>query len=112
LSYRAIPVSERDECEVFVKSKRRFPYKEVAMLIAEGHEVFVPELNRRTASYAKRALSRMLGAEVLALPARFKGEDGYLFKLSIFGRVLGGPEGEAEEGGREAGGRAEGDRGA
>jgi len=96
VSYRAIPISEKDECEVFVRARRRFPYREVAMLIAEGHEVFVPELNRRTASYARKALSRMLGAEVLALPARFKGEDGYIFKLSLVDMILAGGEAKKE----------------
>jgi hypothetical protein len=108
MSYRAIPISEGDACEVWVRARRRFPYREAAMLMAEGHEVFVPELDRRTASYARRALSRMLGAEVLAFPARFKEEDGYVFKLSIFRRVLGGAEGEAEGGEGEARGPAQG----
>jgi hypothetical protein len=96
VSYKVIPISEKDECEVFVRTRRKFPYREVAMLIAEGHEVFVPELNRRTASYARKALSKMLGAEVLALPARFKGEDGYIFKLSLVDMILAGGEAKKE----------------
>jgi hypothetical protein len=110
MSYRAIPVSEKDECEVWVKArtKKKFPYREVAMLISEGHEVFVPELNRRTASYARNALSKALGTEVFSFPAMLKGEKGYIFKVSIFREVLGGAEGEDKKGDREARGGAEG----
>jgi hypothetical protein len=102
MSYRAIPVSEKDECEVWVRAKKRFPYKEVAMLMAEGHEVFIPDLNRRTASYARRVLSRVLGVEVFSFPATFKGEKGYIFKVSIFREVLSGAEGEDKKGDSEA----------
>jgi hypothetical protein len=88
MSYRAIKVQKDDELEVRVRPKKMFPYMEVAMLISEGYEIFVPELNRKTASYAKRVLSKSLNKDVLCFPASLRGEHGYVFKIAIFKEVL------------------------
>jgi len=102
MSYKAIPVSGKDEFEVWVRARKKFPYMEVAMLISEGHEVFVPELNKKTASYARGKLSKLLGVEVLCFPATFKGEDGYIFKVSTSRELLGEHGGEDKKGDRKA----------
>lgn len=84
--YRAIPMNDKTDAEVFVRARKKFPYNEVAFFMAEGYPVFVPEVNRKTASYARGRLSdmmsRSLGRSVVCFPAIVRREFGYIFKLS------------------------------
>jgi site-specific recombinase len=65
---------------IIIKSNSMY-YRAVATAVKEGSRVFVPEMGRRTASYARKRLSELVGNEVLGYPVQVSGQDGYLFHL-------------------------------
>lgn len=71
-----------------VRARKRVPYDEMIELMMEGHEVFIPDIGRRTAWYIKKKLSEKIGEEVVAYPSEYKGMSGYLFKVSLISKLL------------------------
>lgn len=65
---------------ITVKSNSIY-YRALATQIKEGSRVFVPEMGRRTASYARKRFTTLVGQEVLGYPVQVSGKDGYLFHL-------------------------------
>ena len=57
-------------------------YRALAVEIQKGSRVFVKDMGRKQASYARKTFSKILEKEVVATPVRVDGEgDGYLFQL-------------------------------
>jgi hypothetical protein len=65
---------------ITIKSNAMY-YRALATQIREGSRVFVPEMGRKTASYARKRLTALAEAEVLGYPVQVSGKDGYLFHL-------------------------------
>lgn len=86
--YKAIRLTSKDLVKLRVKRRRKIPYDEIISLLIEGYDVFIPEMNRKTASYLKRRLSEILRTEVLAFPSEFQGMNGYTFKISLIDKFL------------------------
>ncbi len=60
---------------------RRIDYCEVAPILSSFRmPVFLP-ISRKTAYYARRRLSELVGEEVVAVPAKWRELRGYLFLL-------------------------------
>jgi hypothetical protein len=60
---------------------RRIDYYEIASIISSFKmPVFLP-INRKTAHYARKKLYEILCEEVIAVPAKWKELNGYLFLL-------------------------------
>jgi hypothetical protein len=87
-SYEPRPIEGDAALRLRVKARRRVPYERVCELLAEGHEVFMAGMPKSTASRVRRALSNMLGAEVVAYASELDGQSGYAFKLSLVQRLL------------------------
>jgi len=83
MKYELVKLKEGDVARLRVRSKKYVPYDELVKLLVEGHEVFIPDMNRKTASYVRRALSRYIGCEVEAYPSEFQDRMGYAFKISL-----------------------------
>jgi hypothetical protein len=88
MSYRPIPLTQEDSLRLRVRARRKVPYNELCELLVEGHEVFIPEMNKNTAFRARKILSKMLGCEVQAYPSELKGQSGYTFKVSLVQEYL------------------------
>ena len=73
--YKVKPVTGR----VKIKPRRKVPYEEMITLLLAGYDVFVENMDRRTAYYVKKKLSEYLGGYVEAFPAEYEGKHGYLF---------------------------------
>jgi len=85
---RIKPIGEKEREKVTIKAKSPpIPYEEVAELLRKGYDVFISNLPRRTAYYARKKLSILLGNEIHAWPATFERTAGYLF--STQGEVTG-----------------------
>lgn len=56
-------------------------YRAIATRIEEGSRIFVREIGRKQASYARKRFGKLLGREVLGYPVQVGGKDGYLFHL-------------------------------
>lgn len=81
--YRAIKINGHDFVRLRLRAKRKkVPYKEIIDLLSEGYDVFIPEMNRKTAHFVKKKLSKQLGVEVECYPSELNGMEGYLFKIS------------------------------
>jgi len=87
-SYEPLVVDARAPLRLKVRARRRVPYEKVCELLAEGHEVFMAGMPRSTASRVRRALSRMMGCEVVAYPSELDGQPGYAFKVSLVQALL------------------------
>jgi len=86
--YEVIKIDRDDMVRLKVKVKRKVPYDKIIELMVEGHEVFIPDIDRRVAWHVKKRLSKMIGAEVIAYPSEFQGMSGYLFKISLVEQLL------------------------
>ena len=87
-SYQVIKLTDKDLIRLRVKKRRRIPYKEITELLIEGYDVFIPDMNRKTASYLRKRLTEILGVEVIAFPSEFQGMNGYTFKLRLIDKIL------------------------
>jgi hypothetical protein len=85
--YKLYPLGPGDDVQLRVR--RRVPLERLVSLLLEGHEVFV-ECDRRMASYIRRRIESRIGELVEAYPSIYRGMEGYVFKVSLVGRVLGG----------------------
>jgi len=83
--YELHPISPGDEVQL--KVRRHIPFERLISLLLEGHEVFI-ECDRRTAYYIRRRIEGRIGELVEAYPSIYRGMDGYVFKISLVGRVL------------------------
>jgi hypothetical protein len=88
MSYEVVKVDQDKALRLRTRVRRRVPYEQIIDLLVEGHEVFIPEMNRKTASYVKRVLSSMVGTAVDAIPSEMDGRTGYSFKVSIVEEYL------------------------
>ena len=54
-------------------------YEALASSLDSGSRVFINNMNRKDAYYAKRRFTELVGAEIMSMPAESKGQSGYLF---------------------------------
>lgn len=86
--YELVKVNGDTSLELKVRKKKKVPYNEIIKLLIEGYTVFIPEMNRRTASYVRRRLSEILETEVKAYPSILNNVHGYAFKISILDEII------------------------
>jgi len=86
--YTPIKLTSKDYVKLRVRKRRRIPYDEIIALLQEGYDVFIPDMNRKTASYLRRVLSDKLGVEVVHFPSEFQGMNGYTFKIKLIDKIL------------------------
>ena len=90
MAKRIVPVGEGERKRLTIKFRSpSLPYEEIAELIRQGFDVFISKVTTRTAYYAKRRLSQLLGKQVNAWPATFDRTPGYLFSIRTGEEVLG-----------------------
>ena len=78
-SYQAIPVNGEF---LKVRVKRKVPINEIIDFLKSGHEVLVPDMDRKTAYYVKKKLSRILKTEVVCYPGAYEDKTGYAFFIA------------------------------
>jgi hypothetical protein len=88
MSYKPVKLNKEDVLTLRVRTRKRVPYEEVINMLVEGHEVFIAEMNRRTAAYVRKVLSKRIGCQVDAYPSELMGREGYTFKLSLVEQYL------------------------
>lgn len=88
MSYKVIKLEGDDLLRLRVKKRKKVPYDEIIDLLIEGHEVFIPDMDRRIAAYVRRALEYKIGVKVEYYPSELKGQNGFTFKLSIVDEYL------------------------
>lgn len=88
MSYSVIKLTQNDVLKLKVRARKKVPYEEIIRLLVEGYEVFIPDMNRKTASYVKRVLSNKVGVPVECFPSVLGDMNGYTFKLSIIQEYL------------------------
>lgn len=87
-TYRVIKLTPDKLIRLRTRVRRKVPYDQLISLLVEGHEVFVPDMDRRVASHVRRELSKRIGVEVESYPSELDGMNGYTFKLSIVDEYL------------------------
>jgi hypothetical protein len=90
MSYKPVKLNKEDVLRLRVRTRKRVPYDEVINLLVEGHEVFIAEMNRKTAGYVKKVISKRIGYQVDAYPSELMGQKGYTFKVSLVQQYLKG----------------------
>ena len=75
--YKPVPVKDY----IRILTRKRIPYDEIIYLLTEGYDVFIPDMNRKTASYLKKKLKEMMDLEVECKPAEYEGKVGYVFMI-------------------------------
>jgi len=87
---RIIPIDKKTGGELVIKTRgERISYDKVAELMRNGYDVFISNLPRRSAYFAKHRLEKLLGKRTDAWPASLDRVSGYLFTTKgekIFGR--------------------------
>ena len=69
-----------DPRSIVIKSNPMF-YRALATRMKEGSRVFISDMSRQSASYARKRLSELVGDVVLGYPVQVSGKDGYLFHV-------------------------------
>ena len=69
-----------DPTSIVIKGKGIF-YRALATKLKDGSRVFVADMGRKQASYARKKFTQLVGKEVLGYPVQVSGKDGYLFHL-------------------------------
>jgi hypothetical protein len=69
-----------DPNSIVIKSNPTF-YLALATRMKEGSRVFIPDMSRQSASYARKRLTVLVGEDVLGYPVQVSGKDGYLFHI-------------------------------
>ena len=87
-TYQYIKVERDKYLRLRVRERKKVPYNSIIELLLEGHEVFMPELDRRMAYHIKKQLEKKIGLEVKAYPSTYDGMNGYLFKVSLIDEYL------------------------
>jgi len=91
-SYPVRKITDKDTLRLRVKGRRKIPYDEALRIIMEGYTAFIPDLNRKMASYVKRQLEERAGTPIFMEPSDYvteKGpENGYIFKVALVERYL------------------------
>ena len=59
----------------------QYYYRALATELKEGSRIFVPDMGRRQAYYARKKFEELAGQEVLGYPTQVSGKDGYLFHI-------------------------------
>jgi hypothetical protein len=86
-SYDVIKVEGGEYCRLKVRRKR-IPFNLILELLCEGHEIFIPDMNRKTAHYLKNKISNAIGSEIICFPSEYQGKSGYTFKISVVSEYL------------------------
>ena len=86
-SYEVIKLDPGNYCRLKT-NRKSIPFNEILNLLCEGHEIFIPEMNRKTAYYLKNKISRALDTEILSIPSEYQGRSGYTFRVSIVSDYL------------------------
>lgn len=73
-------VIDPDPAEVVIKGRGIF-YRALATKLKDGSRVFVADMGRKQAYYARKKFDTLVGKEVLGYPAVVSGKEGYLFHL-------------------------------
>jgi hypothetical protein len=81
--YEPKPLTAEETKKLWLRTRKKVPYDEIAKLLLEGFHVFVPEMGKKTAYTVRKNLEKMIGGEVLSFPAEFEGKAGYVFILSL-----------------------------
>ena len=76
-------VENPDPESIIVKGRGIF-YRALAVKIKGGSRIFVEDMGRKQAHYARKVFSGLVGVEVLGYPVMVNGKDGYLFHKKMF----------------------------
>jgi hypothetical protein len=75
-----IPIDKKTEGKLVIKTRgERISYDEVAKLMRNRYDVFISNLPRRSAYFAKHRLEKLLGERTNAWSASLDHVPGYLF---------------------------------
>lgn len=88
MSRKKIKVHEiKDNEDVELRTKGKFPYKEIISKLFEGKAVFLADLDRRQAYYIRREIEKRVGELVEASPVYYKNMSGYEFHFSVAEKI-------------------------
>ena len=69
----------KDPDPSLITYRHRGFYDHIADILAEGSKVFIQNMSRRQASYARKVLSNKLKTnEIIVMPAIYEGQEGYI----------------------------------